>query len=304
MCAAKMHADELETDVALVRRLLAGQFPQWSNLPIEPVESAGTDNALYRLGKDMVVRLPRRPGAEAQVEKEFRWLPYLARHLPLAIPAPLGKGTAGEGYPSSWSVLNWLKGETLTGTEFAEPVRAAKKLALFTKSLRGIDATEGPAAGDHNFHRGVPLAERDGPVRAALAKLDGLVDTKRAAAAWDAALRTPVWGKPPVWVHGDLSNGNLLVSEGQLCAVIDFGGLGVGDPACDLMVAWAAFSGESRRAFREAAGVDDATWARGRGWALYQALLFIPYYLDTNPVGVALARQTLEEVLAEQERVG
>jgi aminoglycoside phosphotransferase (APT) family kinase protein len=300
----KMHADELETDVALVRRLLAGQFPQWAELPIEAVESAGTDNAMYRLGEDMAVRLPRKPGGDEQVEKEQRWLPILTPHLPLAIPVPLGKGMPAEGYPSKWSVVRWLGGENATNAQFADRRRAAAALAQFIAALQQIDPRDGPSPGQHNFFRGQPLAMRDVYVREAITKLDRVVDTGAATAAWEAALRAPEWDRPPVWIHGDLSSGNLLVEGGRLSGVIDFGGLGVGDPACDLMVAWGPFSGESRNVFRAALAVDDATWARGRGWALYQALLFIPYYRDTNPVGVEVALRALDEVLADHERGG
>lgn len=299
MCAGKMHADEVDTDVSLVRRLLAAQFPRWAHLPIEPVPSAGTDHAIYRLGEEMAVRLPRIQRATGQVEKERRWLPRLAPHLPLAVPVPLARGSPAEGYPWHWAVSSWLAGETATIGRIADLRRAAADLVQFIAALQRIDPTGGPPAGAHNFFRGVPLAERDAGVRAAIAALDSMLDTDAVTAAWEAALRAPVWQGPSVWIHGDLSPGNLLVERGRLSGVIDFGGLGVGDPACDLMIAWTLFSGESREAFRTALAVDGATWARGRGWALSWALIFIPYYVDTNPVGVANARRTIDEVLAD-----
>jgi len=300
MCARKMHAAEVDTDPSLVGRLLAAQFPHWADLPIEPVRSAGTDNAIYKLGDDMAVRLPRIHRAIGQVDKEHQWLPRLAPHLPLAIPIPLAKGTPGEGYPWHWSVRRWLEGEDATIERITDLRQAALALAQFVAALQRIDPTGGPPPGVHNFGRGVPLAMRDAYTRAAIASLDSMLDTRAVTAAWNAALAAPPWHRRPVWIHGDLQSGNLLVERGQLCAVIDFGALGVGDPACDLMVAWTLLSGESREAFRAALSVDDTTWARGRGWALSVALIALPYYLDTNPVIVANSRYTIDEVLADK----
>jgi aminoglycoside phosphotransferase (APT) family kinase protein len=296
-----MHADEVDTDVALVHRLLGAQFPQWADLPIEPVRSAGTDNAIYRLGDDMAVRLPRIHWATGQVDKEHRWLPRLAPLLPLAIPVPLAKGRPAEGYPWHWSVHRWLEGENATVERIADPGQAATALARFVAALQRIDPAGGPPAGPHNFYRGVPLALRDPHTRAALEALDGVLDTEAATAAWEAALQAPTWHGPPVWIHGDLQSGNLLAVQGRLSAVIDFGGLGVGDPACDLIVAWDLFSAETRDLFRAVLTVDDATWARGRGWALSVALIGLPYYLDTNPVFVRYARHVIDEVLDDHQ---
>ena len=299
MSTGRMHADEVATDVALVGRLIASQFPQWAELAIEPVESAGTDNAIYRLGDQMAVRLPRRSGATSQIEKEQRWLPVVAPQLPLAIPVPLGRGKPADGYPWDWSITPWFEGEHATIEHLDDPSEAATELAAFISALRRIDATDGPPPGQHNFFRGVPLALRDAQTRTAIDALRGIIDTDAATEAWEAALRAPAWDGPPVWIHGDLSSGNLVALDGRVSAVIDFGGLGVGDPACDLMIAWELFSGESREAFRAALTADDATWARGRGWALSQALIFIPYYRDTNAAGVANARRMIAEVLAD-----
>ncbi len=298
MTAGQMHVDEVATDEPLVRRLLAAQFPQWSDLPITPVESAGTDNAIYRLGEDLAVRLPRIHRAVGQADKEFRWLPRLGPHLPLAVPAPLAQGNPGEGYPWHWSVYRWLEGENATLDRIADPNQAAVDLAQFIIALQQIDPTGGPLAEDP-ISRGLPLAIRDTATRAAIVALQGMIDTAAATAVWEAALLAPEWDRAPVWFHGDLLPGNLLFEEGRLRSVIDFGGLGVGDPACDLMIAWGLFSGESRKVFRTAVGVDDATWARGRVHALSQALIFIPYYVNTNPMGVRYAQHQLDEVLAD-----
>jgi aminoglycoside phosphotransferase (APT) family kinase protein len=237
MSVTKMHADEVETSAALVRRLLAAQFPHWANLPVAPVPSAGTDNALYRLGDELVVRLPRIAGATGQVDKDHRWLPRLAPHLPLAIPKPLAKGAPGEGYPYPWAICRWLVGENATFDRITDPAQVATDLARFIVALQRIDATGVPG---NLGSRGVPLATRDEYSRAAIADAHnlGLIDTDAVIAAWADALRAPAWGRPPVWIHGDLQSGNLLTSDGRLSAVIDFGCLNVGDPAADVMVAW------------------------------------------------------------------
>ncbi len=303
MSAGKMHDDELDTDAALVRRLLAAQFPQWARLTIEPVYSAGTAHTIYRLGHEMAVRLPRihsaTEPADGQADKERKWLPRFAPLLPLAIPAPLAMGTPGEGFPSRWSVYRWLAGEDATVAHIADLGQAARDLARFIAALRQIDTTGGPPAGEHNFGRGEPLSMRDAETRAAIASLDGALDTSAATAAWEAALQAPVWSGPPIWIHGDLQPLNLLVQQGRLSAVIDFGGLCVGDPACDLIVAWMLLTAASRDIFRSALAVDDASWARGRGWALSIGLIALPYYQDTNPALAEIARRAIAEVLAD-----
>jgi len=299
MSVGKMHVDEVDTNVSLVVRLLTAQFPQWADLPIEPVHSAGTDNALYRLGDDMVVRLPRIHWATGQADKEHQWLPRLAPFLPLAIPVPLAKGKPGEGYPWHWSVYRWLEGENATIERIANPRQAATDLAQFIAALQRIDATGGPPPGQHNSFRGEPLAMRDTRTRDAIAILRGTFDADAMTAVWNAAIEAPAWHGPPVWLHGDLQSGNLLAVQGRLNAVIDFGCLGVGDPACDVMVAWLYLSAETRDVFRAVLQVDDATWARGRGWALSVGLIALPYYQSTNPVLAGIARRAIDEALAD-----
>ena len=297
MSSQKMHPNEVTTDVLLVRRLLTSQFPQWANLAIKPVGSAGTDNAIFRLGNDMSVRLPRIDWARDQVDKEHEWIPRLAPHLPLRIPIPLAKGKPEQGYPYSWSVYQWLEGDNASIDQIVDPCQTATELAQFITALQQIDTIGGPLAEEHNL-RGVPLKNRDRITRESIANLKGMIDTNAALAVWEEALQALEWNHKPVWFHGDLLIGNILFNQGRLSAVIDFGGLGVGDPACDLMIAWSLFSGESRDVFREQLNVDDATWVRGRGQALSQAVIFIPYYLNTNPVGVGYARRMINEILA------
>jgi aminoglycoside phosphotransferase (APT) family kinase protein len=293
-----MHADEIDIDAGLVRRLIAEQFSEWANLPLEQVRPYGTDNALYRLGDDLVVRLPRRQRTAATLKKERRWLPKLAPHLPLAVPIPLAEGVPADGYPFHWSVYGWLEGENATVERIEGSRRAAVDLARFVSALRRIDPTGGPQPGRHNFFRGEPISRRDGAVRSSMNALREEIDVGVVTAAWEAALRAPEWRQTPVWIHGDLDSRNLLVEDGRLCGVIDWGGLGVGDPACDVMVAWKVFSADVRDVFRTELGVDDATWTRSHGWALSQALNALSYYtLETNPVLVREARRWLAEVL-------
>lgn len=288
-----------EINLSLVKRLISGQFPQWTDLPLEPFNSSGTENAIYRLGEDMFVRLPRGDWAIQQVEKEQRWLPFLAPHLRLTIPTPLAFGMPTEGYPWRWSVYRWIKGENAIMGNIDNPYQAATELGHFVTALQRINPVGGPPPGDHNFGRGLPLAMRDAGVREAIANLHNIIDTDAATLAWEAALQTPVWDGPPVWIHGDLLAGNLLVDQGRLSAVIDFGGLGVGDPANDWMFAWNLLSVESREMLRAAYSVDDATWARGRGWALSVGLIALPYYQTSNPVFAGVARRLIDEVLAD-----
>jgi aminoglycoside phosphotransferase (APT) family kinase protein len=281
-----MHAGELLIEIPLVRRLLGGQFPEWAGLPLERVASTGTDNALFRLGDELVVRLPRIEWATSGIEKDFRWLPVLAPRLPVAIPAPLGRGRPAAGFPWEWGVYSWLAGENPPlgpgGPELA------RDLAELVRALRGIDGEGAPPS-----RRGRPLSTQDERARQALAEIP------EAADAWEAALAVPDWDGRPAWLHADLLPGNLLVRKGRLAGVIDFAVAGVGDPACDLIPAWSVLGGEARRVFRRETGVDDATWARGRGWALSIGLIALPYYRETNPGFAAVARHMIDQVLAE-----
>ena len=250
-----MHADELAIDAALVARLLATQFPRWAELPFERVEPSGTDNAIYRLGADMAVRLPRQRSSGDIPAEEFRWLPRLAPYLPLAIPEPIALGEPAEGYPCQWLICRWLEGENATHERITDPSQAAMDLAGFISALQAVDPTGGPA---------------------------------------------PEWSGRPVWIHGDLDARNMLVQHGRLSGVLDFATMAVGDPASDVMVAWKMLPAAYRDTFRVALAVDDATWARARGWVLSQALMVLSYYtMETNPTLVVESRRWMREVLAD-----
>jgi aminoglycoside phosphotransferase (APT) family kinase protein len=280
-----MHDDDVAVSAEVVRALLREQAPQWAELPLRLVDEIGTDNVLYRLGDSLVVRLPRGGRSVASLAKECEWLPRLRPHLPVAIPAVRAVGRPGAAYPYGWAVYEWLPGERATEGRVRDAAALARDLAGFLSALWGLDAGQAPPPGEHNFFRGVPLAERERETRSSIAALHGLIDTTAVADVWDAALAAPEWPGPPVWIHGDIDRQNLLVQDGRLSGVIDFGGLGAGDPACDVMAAWKLFSPSARAAFREALAVDEATWQRSRGWAVSQAVIALAYYTDeTHPV--------------------
>jgi aminoglycoside phosphotransferase (APT) family kinase protein len=287
-------AADVQVDVPLVRRLVAAQFPQLAGLVVEPVESAGWDNTIFRLGSDLAVRLPRRRVSADHVSNEHRWLPVLAPQLPLPVPVPLGRGVPGEGYPWQWTVCRWLTGELAALAPVADMREVATKAARFVAALQAID----PAGGSVHEFRGLQLAAHAGNADAAAAALHDAVDIDSALRVWEAALAEPAWTGQPVWMHGDLHPANLLVSRGELSAVIDFGLLGVGDPACDLTVAWAYLSADARETFRSVLAVDDATWSRGRGWALLFGLRAAAYSAD-NPLLADIGRYTIAQILAD-----
>jgi aminoglycoside phosphotransferase (APT) family kinase protein len=296
----------------LVSELVAAQFPQWAHLPVAAVELDGWDNTTFRLGEDLSVRLPSGDAYVPQVDKEHRWLPILAPHLPLPIPQPVARGATGLGFARPWSVYGWLAGEHATVDQVADLNRFATDLADFLVALYEVDPAGGPAPGRHNFFRGGPLTTYDSEAREAVSALDAEIDTDAATEVWEAALAA-TWHGPSVWIHGDVTASNLLVVDGRLSAVIDFGCSAVGDPACDLTIAWTFLRRDSREAFRERLPLDDGAWARGRGWALWKALITHVQNLKANGahadlVGLRMgwrlsARRIIEEVLADHSRL-
>jgi aminoglycoside phosphotransferase (APT) family kinase protein len=296
----------------LVSRLLAAQFPEWADLAVAPVELDGWDNTTFRLGENLAVRLPSADWYVAQVDKEHEWLPILAPQLPLPIPRPLAKGIPGSGFPRPWSVYEWLAGRHATSDRVGDLNGFATDLADFLGALYKIEPNGGPEPGAHNFFRGGPLTTYDVETRAAISDLKGEIDTNAATEVWEAALAA-TWHDPPVWIHGDVTAANLLVVDGRLSAVVDFGCSGVGDLACDLTIAWTFFFGDSREVFRDRLQLDEGTWARGRGWALWKALITLVKAMNVDDAqadpgslrfGWRLsARQVIEEVLADYGRL-
>ncbi len=294
---SKMHADEFHIDQPLVQKLIAQQFPEWTNLGLNPVPTAGTDHALYMLGKEMVIRLPKIGWAVENVDKEYFWLPKLAPFLPTSIPIPLAKGQPTNEYPYPWSIYCWLEGSNPKVDALQHPIALAHELAAFIRALHAIDLPDGPSSS-----RGVPLIEKDHETRQALAILEGMIDDKLVTQIWEKILKVPSWSSPPVWIHSDLSPGNLLLINNHLSAVIDFGMLGIGDPACDLIIAWNLLPSYTRAIFRSALQVDDAMWIRGKGWALSNALIALPYYKDTNPTLADNARHVISELVEDNKK--
>lgn len=287
----------VEITPELAEALVAQQFPQWSQQSVTPVEPGGWDNRTFRLGQELLVRLPSRRPYVAQVAKEHRWLPVLARTLPLPIPAPVALGAPGLGYPWPWSIYRWLDGQPAISSSLTRSESLARDLAFFLEALHGIDPTGGPPPGEHNFFRGGPLSTYEQETREAIRCLHGQVDTDTCSRVWDAAAAA-TWTGQPQWVHGDVAAANLLLLDDRLAAVIDFGAIAVGDIACDLTVAWTLFTGPSRSAFRAAIRCDDATWARARGWALWKALILIAW--GRGPASaVSEARRVLLDVLCD-----
>lgn len=288
----------MEIDVALVRRLVGDQFPRWAALPVEPVPESGWDNRTFRLGEELAVRLPSAACYAAQVAKEQRWLPELAARLPLPIPRPVAEGAPGRGYPWSWSVYRWLPGETARPERIDDLGDFARDLAGFLRALWRVDPEGGPAPGPHCFFRGGPPSCYDAETRAAIDALGGRIDAAAARELWEAALAAP-GPQAPAWVHGDVAATNLLVREGRLSAVIDFGCCAVGDPACDLTVTWTFFSGPGRAAFREALDPGEGAWARARGWALWKALITVAERVEATPAQRRSAEGVLDDLLEE-----
>ena len=268
----RMHADELDLDEALVRRLLAEQFPEWQELPLQRIEPSGTVNAIFRLGDELSVRLPRREGPAEPGSVELEWLPKLASQLPVEVPVPVAQGRPGADYPWFWEIHAWVQGEVVPVDEL-DARQAARDLAALVQALQRVDPTAAPPG------RGVPLGVRDEQMRYWWARFDG---DPRAWEAWQRALAAPPWDGPPVWHHGDLDCRNWLVQDRKISGVIDWGSMGVGDPACDVMVGWKLHSAAARDAFREALPTDDATWERARGWVVSQAVAALSYYTPEN----------------------
>ncbi len=293
----KMHLDELQIDVDVVRHLLASQFPRWSKTPISRVLSSGTDNAIFKLGDNMCVRLPRTSGAAATLEKEQIWLERIAHDLTLSIPCPLGIGVADSVFPWVWSVYEWLEGEEATRYNLSNLEKEASQLGRFVTSLQRLNTIGGPVPGDPNGWRGAPLQRWDLVTRECISSLGNIIDGANTLRVWEVALDADLWLKPPVWVHGDLHSGNLLNTGGILSSVIDFGCLGIGDPCYDLLPAWELFHGRSRQVYRETIQADEATWLRGRGRAVSWAVIALPYYWDTNPSLVDRASRVLNQIL-------
>jgi len=285
-------------DTFLVHRLIASQFPKLKNLPIEPIAISGWDNRIFHLGKEMLVRLPSAVEYEQQVEKEYKWLPHLALALPKQIPTPLAIGKPEHGYPWKWSIYRWIEGQTVASAPVNDLVTFASDLANFLNTLHQIDTSGGPLPGLHSFYRGGSLSVYDADTRNAIKALKNKIDAIAVTDIWKRALSTS-WTNPPVWVHGDISAGNLLVQADKLCAVIDFGQLSIGDPACDLSINWTLFNESKRDCFKKILSLDKETWARARGWTLWKALIVAAGFTDPNNFESKQCWRIIKEVIQD-----
>ena len=291
-----MHPDQLPIDDALVASLIAERFPEWADLPVRRVTSGGTVNALFTLGDELVARLPLKPEWAPDLDREFAWLPRLAAHLPLRIPEPVGRGEPTADYPIPWAVYTWIPGRMAEPSAVHDKDAAAECLAGFVRTLHSLDITGAP----HHTHRGLPIQRADARTREVLPNLAGHYDVESVIEVWDRAQAADPWSGDPVWVHGDLWYSNLIVDDaGRLVGVVDCGGFGGGDPAIDLIPAWSLLDRPSRRVFREMVRLDDATWARARGWVINMAAFAIPYYAETNPIITHHSHRMLSEMLSE-----
>jgi aminoglycoside phosphotransferase (APT) family kinase protein len=295
-----IHDDEVRATVEQVRRLVADQCPQWAGLPVTPLaeELEGTDHALLRIGDALVARMPKIASAVDQADSDARWLPVLASRLPVRIPVPLHVGEPGAGYPWRWTVVPWIAGTTPPRLG-CDDVVLAREVA-FVRALHRVDPAGGPQRAPGS--RGSALRHADEGVRRVLPRLAGHDDgfeVAAAEAAWEVCLAAADWDRAPVWIHGDLQPGNLIIDGDRLAAVIDFGALGVGDPAPDVAPALWIFTGAARDVYREAVGYDDATWRRAYAWVLAPSLTGIDYYRRTFPRMAEHGRRMARAVIAE-----
>lgn len=282
--------------------LILEQFPQFAHLPIRPVDHGGNDNRTFHLGGDMSIRLPSAEGYERQVNKEQTWLPKIAPYLPLPIPVPIAMGMPSEIYPWNWSIYQWLDGESANSLELSDAhlETIAMQLANFLSEFHKYDVAGAPAPGLHNWWRAAHTSIYDAETRLLIEKLKDFVNVDNAKSLWQRAISSK-WTKAPVWVHGDVASGNLLVKDNRLAAVIDFGCMGIGDPACDLTIAWTFFRGKSREIFKANMNLDEETWARARGWAMWKALYEISELEDTGGAALAKQQQIIDAVIKEDK---
>lgn len=291
-----IRSTRLTVPVSTVQNLIKEQFLKYADLPIKPVEPEGWDNKTFRLGDEMLIRMPSAACYAEKVPKEQELLPILAKQLSVPIPQPIALGKPSDDYPFPWSIYKWIEGTTADTLKAEELTQFAHDAAQFLNELRAADTTGGPLPGTHNFFRGAHPSVYDADTRASLQKLEGIINIETATAVWGKALSSS-WQHEPVWIHGDFSPGNILVKDGKLTAVIDFGGTAIGDPACDLVLAWTFFDAQSREVFKSTIDLDSDTWARARGWALWKALITLADMEDKTSTKAEKQKKIIHAIL-------
>lgn len=289
-----LHNTEAKLSLEVVKQLLNEQFPEWSHQTIHPLSHQGTDNVMLKLGENKILRFPRTQRSEESLKKEFLWLPKLDSSLPIQIPHILGVGRPNEQYPYQWAIVNFLEGRSPSDSNPLNLTLAAKDLGNFIKELQKVDTINAPLCS-----RKPPSMSCDKETRESMLALSDVFDIKVIDKLWDLALEVSSWKMDPVWLHGDIHAGNLLVQGRKLTGVIDFGMSGVGDPACDLIVAWMLFDQDAREIFHSAVNPDEAMWDRARGCALHFGIMAYSYYKNRDPFLAGVAKRTLNEILMD-----
>lgn len=295
-------SQSFDIPLPLVQKLIQTQFPAFASLAIQPVMVQGHDNRTFRLGTDLLVRLPTAHAYALKVPKEQQILPFLAKHLTVPIPTPVAMGMPTPDYPFNFSIYRWIEGESASTLQLDEQamVGIAHDLATFLEELHQIDSAGGPPPGLHNWYRGAHVSVYDEQMREQAAALQGVIDTDAALALWQAACAT-AWHHPPVWIHGDLASGNVLIRNQRLAGIIDFGGTGVGDPACDLTIVWTFLRDKAREIFIEKVSLDGATWLRAKAWALWKATFQLCQIEDKKSLPAQVQQKIIQDVLAAGE---
>ena len=286
-------------NISIAENLIKQQFSPIENLSVKPAQATGSDNFIFRVGNDLLIRLPRHASSESQLKKEIKWLPLLSEVLPVSIPQIYFKGSPAPEFPFQWGIFKWIDGSIYDPLLFENTDHIVNTMVHFIHALWKADPSNGPEYGEHNNFRGQPLAERDKQTTEAIKTLPHFYKQETLTSLWNTACTMNVWNKPYIWVHGDLHWGNILTKNDNLSGIIDFGSLGLGDPAVDVMCAWILFSPEKRRLFKQKINVDTPTWTRGMGWALSFAAIALPYYLPKKHILADIASFTLDNIMAD-----
>src|SRR3990167_181520 len=297
-----MKQNKFDVSVSLIKNLIFEQFSQWKNLPIKEVEVQGWDNRTFRLGSEMLIRMPSAECYAVKVEKEQKWLPILAKHLSIKIPEPIAMGKPSKDYPWNWSIYKWIEGKSANTLNVNEKdlENIAKQVDQFLNELHKIDTAGAPSPGKHNFYRGGDLSVYDKETRSAIEKLKTFISAENVLKVWEKALGS-AWNKNPIWIHGDLSAGNILIQNNRLVGIIDFGGTAVGDPACDLVIAWTFLKNKSRKIFKANVNLDNDTWTRARGWALWKAVITLDSLKYKTSLEAFEQKNIIEEIISKHE---